>query len=77
MSCHSAISCFSVRMRKYDRYTEDKIKILPYMGSGNWVVLAAYDWNWELTVKTEQELGKKAWRNTVFFLCKLSLFGFK
>lgn len=65
MSCHSAISYFPVRTRKYDGYAEDRIQILPYTGSGNW--------SWELTVETEQQLAKKAWRNIFFFLCKLSL----
>lgn len=66
MSCHSAISYFPVRTRRYDRFAEDRIKILPYIGSGNWLVLADYDWNWELTAKTEQELVEKA--QIIFFL---------
>lgn len=66
MYCHSAVSYFPVRTRRNDRFVEDRTKILPYIASGNWLVLADYDWNWELTVKTEQELVEKA--QIIFFL---------
>lgn len=43
MSFLSATSCFPVRKRTYDRYTEGRIEILPYIGSGHWMLLADYD----------------------------------
>lgn len=43
MCLFSVTSCFPVRKRTYDRYTEDRIKILPYIGSGNWMLLDDYD----------------------------------